>query len=116
VVAATLAKTLRKTVDLNVLRTTTEELLRSRGVFDVHAFGWLNEYDADPEVVGYAMWALNPPYDDVNAFQNNRPPDRLPTKAEQQLMELGDDSFGLMKTSRHFIGQALLHQPVVKPL
>ena len=105
------------TVDLDVLRKTTEELLCSRGVFDVDAFGWLNENDVDPEFVGYALWALYPPYEhDFNAFQNNAPPDRLPTKAEQQLMELGDDFFGLMKTSRHFIGHALLHQPVVKPL
>jgi hypothetical protein len=31
-------------------------------------------------------------------------------------MELGHDFFGLMKTARHFIGYALLHQPAVRPL
>jgi hypothetical protein len=46
---------LSMTVDLDVLRKTTEELLCSRGVFDVDAFGWLNENDVDPEFVGYAM-------------------------------------------------------------
>jgi hypothetical protein len=51
------------TVDLDNLRNTTEELLCSRGVYDVDAFGWLNEYDVDPEFVGYAMWALSPPYE-----------------------------------------------------
>jgi hypothetical protein len=43
-------------------------------------------------------------------------PARLPTEAEQQLIELGHDFFGLMKTARHFIGHALLHQPEVQPL
>jgi hypothetical protein len=104
-------------VDLDVLRKTTEELLCSRGVFDVDAFGWLNEDDVDPEFVGYAMWTLSPPYNhDFMGFQDDTPPDRAPTRAEQQLMELGHDFFGLMKTARHFIGHALLHQPSVSPL
>jgi len=105
------------TVELDLLRKTTEELLCSHGVFDVDAFGWLNEDDVDPEFVGYAMWALSPPYNhDFESWQNSTPPDRAPTKAEQQLMELGHDFFGLMKTARHFIGHALLHQPAVGPL
>jgi len=104
-------------VDLDALRKKTEELLLSRGVFDVDAFGWLYENDVDPEFVGYAMWALSPPYDhDFMAWQDQTPPARAPTKAEQQLMELGHDFFGLMKTARHFIGHALLHQPAVQPL
>jgi hypothetical protein len=103
------------TVDLDVLRNTTEELLCSRGVLDVDAFGWLDENDVDPEFVGYAMWALSPPYDHDDGWQNNTPPRREPTDAEQQLMELGHDFFGLMKTARHFIGHALLHQPAVLP-
>jgi hypothetical protein len=105
------------TVDLNVLRNTTEELLCKRGVLDVDAYGWLNENDEDPEFIGYAMWAQSPPYDhDFDGWQNNTPPGRVPTRAEQQLMELGHDFFGLMKTARHFIGQALLHQLAVPPL
>jgi hypothetical protein len=31
-------------------------------------------------------------------------------------MELGHDFFGLMKTARHFVGHALLHQPAVLPI
>jgi hypothetical protein len=105
------------TVDLDVLRKTTEKLLCSRGVFDVDAFGWLNEDDVDPEFFGYAMWTLNPPYDhDFEGWQNDTPPKRAPTKAEQKLMELGHDFFGLMKTTRHFIGLALVHQSAVPPL
>ena len=57
---------------LDVLRNSTEELLCSRGVFDVDAYGWLNENDEDPEFIGYAMWAQSPPYDhDYDAWQNN---------------------------------------------
>jgi hypothetical protein len=105
------------TVDLDVLRKTTEELLHGRGVFDVDAYGWLNADKVDPEFAGYAMWALSPPYDhDFEGWQNGTPPGRAPTRAEQQLMELGHDFFGLMKTARHFIGHALLHQPAVQPL
>src|SRR5882672_418197 len=103
-------------VDLDALRKKTEELLLSRGVFDVDAFGWLNEDDVDPEFVGYAMWTLSPPYDyDDEGWQNDTPPHRAPTEAEQQLMQLGHDFFGLMKTARYFIGHALLHQPTVRP-
>ena len=105
------------TVDLDVLRNATEELLRTRGVFDIDAYGWLNENDEDPKFIGYAMWALSPPYaHDFDGWQNNTPPGRAPTEAEQQLMELGHDFFGLMKTARHFIGHALLHQPAVPPI
>ena len=105
------------TVDLDALRKKIEELLHSRGVFDVDAFGWLNENDVDPEFVGYAMWALSPPYDHhfIN-WEDDTLPSRAPTEAEQRLMELGHDFFGLMKTARHFIGYALLHQPAVRPL
>jgi hypothetical protein len=103
--------------DPSMLRNTTEELLRNRAVFDVNSFGWLNENDADPEFIGYVMWILDPPYDhDMDAWQNRTPPGRAPTNAEQKLMELGHDFFGLMKTARHFIGHALLHQPAVRPL
>ena len=104
------------TVDLDALRKKIEKLLHSRDVFDVDAFGWLNEYDVDPEFVGYAMWALSPPYDHHLMRSSDEAPSRAATEAQQRLMELGHDFFGLMKTARHFIGYALLHQPAVRPL
>jgi hypothetical protein len=104
------------TVDIDALRKQKEELLSSRGVCDVDALGWLNEDDVDPDFVGYAMWALSSPYEhDSEGWQDDTPPGRAPTKAEQHLMELGHDFFGLMKMARHFIGHALLHQPEVQP-
>ena len=104
------------TVDLDALRKKIEELLHSRDVFDVDAFGWLNENDVDPEFVGYAMWALSPPYDHHLMRSFDDPPSRAATEPQQRLMELGHDFFGLMKTARHFVGHALLHQPAVRPL
>lgn len=105
------------TVDFDFLRNATEELLRGRRVFDVDSFGWLNENDEDPEFIGYVMWTLDPPYGLVfRGWPDKALPDRAPTKADQQLMELGHDFFGLGKTTRYFIGYALLHQPAVQPL
>lgn len=94
-----------------------EALLRVRRVFDIDHYGWLDEDDHDPEFVGYAMWTLNAPYEhDFIAWQDNRPPLRAATDQERTLMTWDHDFFGLMKTARHFIGQALIEQPNVKPL
>jgi hypothetical protein len=101
--------------ELKSLRNQAVERLERRSVFDIDAYGWLNADDVDPDLVGYAMWTLTPPYDhDFEAWQNNTPPGRSPTDREQRLMELGHDFFGLMKTARHFIGFALLVQPTVE--
>lgn len=95
---------------------TVEQLLLNRGVRDVDAFGWLDETEIDPEFTGYAMWALDPPYDhDFDAWQYDKPPRRSPNDRERKLMELGHDFFGLMKTSRYFIGHALRLQSSVGP-
>jgi hypothetical protein len=100
--------------DLGLLKKDAEVLLRARGVFDVDHYGWLNLEEIDPEFVGYVMWVQNPPYDhDFMGWQDDIPPKRAPTAQEQRLMELGSDFFGLMKTSRHFVGQMLLYQPHV---
>lgn len=103
--------------DFESLRTAAVEGLHQREVFDVDAYGWLNEYDVDPDFVGYAMWTTSPPYDhDFESWQQNVPPSQPPTAVQQRLMELGHDFFGLMKIARHFIGFALLAQPAVEPL
>jgi hypothetical protein len=103
--------------DFESLRTAAVEGLHQREVFDIDAYGWLNEDDVDPDFVGYAMWTTSPPYDhDFESWQRDVPPSRPPTVVQQRLMELGHDFFGLMKTARHFIGFALLAQPAVPPL
>jgi|GEM_PF-1367854 len=101
-------------VDLDALKKEAEGLLRARAVFDIDHYGWLNEDDMDPDFAGYAMWVEHPPYDhDVMGWQFNIPPKTAPTTQQQALMEYGSDFFGLMKTARHFIGQALLYEPHV---
>jgi hypothetical protein len=103
--------------DFDSLRRAASERLQARGVFDIDAYGWMNEDDVDPDFVGYAMWTTSPPYDhDFEAWQNDTPPGRPPTAVEQRLMELGHDFFGLMKTARHFVGFALLVQAAVEHL
>ena len=96
---------------------TAERLLRDRQVLDIDQYGWWDENEIDPDFVGYAMWQLTPPYEpDFDAWQRNVRPNRAPSDKERRLMEWGNDFFGLMKTARHFIGQALEEQPNVQPL
>lgn len=102
------------TVDLDALKKEAEALLHARAVFDIDHYGWLNEDDLDPDFAGYAMWGQSPPYDhDVMGWQFNIPPKTAPNTQQQALMEHGSNFFGLMKTARHFIGQALIYQPHV---
>ncbi len=94
-----------------------EVLLASRKVYDINSYGWWNEDQVDQKFVGYAMWDLNPPYEqDFDSWEKNVPPLRAPTERDAALLELGSDFSGLMKTARHFIGQALVDQPEERPL
>lgn len=105
------------TPDLQVVKDAAEALLRARGVRDIDSYGWLNLDEMDPDFVGHVMWVQVPPYDhDFMSWQHDVPPKRAPTAQERRLMELGHDFFGLMKTARHCIGQALLYEPHAKPM
>src|SRR5689334_15946593 len=90
------------------LKEEVESLLAASGVFDIDHYGWRDDGDVDQEFVGYAMWIQNPPYEhDFESWQRDTRPSRSPSAAEQRLIELGNDFFGLMKASRHFVGLAL---------
>jgi hypothetical protein len=105
------------TLELQAVKEAADELLRARGVLDIDSYGWLNLDDMDPDFQGYVMWVQQPPYDhEVMNWQHNIPPKRAPTQQEQSLMEFGHDFFGLMNTSRHHIGQALLFEPHADPM
>ncbi|HEX3111592.1 MAG TPA: hypothetical protein VHU41_21000, partial [Thermoanaerobaculia bacterium] len=83
----------------------------------IDSYGWRNLDHMNRDFLGYVMWVQVPPYDhDIMNWQANVPPKRAPTAQEQTLMELGHDFFGLMKTARHGIGQALLYEPHAKPM
>jgi len=105
------------TPELQAVKDDAETLLHARDVRDIDSYGWRNLDDPDPECRGYVMWVEVPPYDhDVMGWQFNTPPKQPPTVQQESLMELGHDFFGLMKTSRHFIGQVLLYEPHAKPM
>jgi hypothetical protein len=105
------------TTELRAVKDAAEALLRARGVEDIDSYGWLSMDDIDPDLSGYVMWVQVPPYDhDIMSWQYDVPPRRAPTAQEQALMELGHDFFGLMKTARHLIGQALLYEPHARPM
>ncbi|MEO8383124.1 MAG: hypothetical protein ABI779_25935 [Acidobacteriota bacterium] len=105
------------TPELQAVKDAANELLRARGVWDIDTYGWRNMDEMDPDFLGYVMWVQVPPYDhDIMRWQNDVPPRRAPTPQEQTLMELGHDFFGLMKTARHTIGQALLYEPNARPM
>lgn len=105
------------TPELQAVKDAAEALLHARDVEDIDFYGWLSMDEMDLNLLGYVIWVQQPPYDhDVMNWQYNRPPRRAPTAQEQTLMELGHDFFGLMKTSRHCIGLALLYEPHAKPV
>ncbi len=104
-------------VDLADLERDAEVALDARGVHRAENYGWQNEFETDPEDLGYAMWWEDPPYEhDLQAWQDRTKPYREPTEREQRLMELGADFFGFMKAVRYSIGLALLYQPRINPL
>jgi len=105
------------TPDLKSFKQAADALLEARGVLDIDRYGWLNLEEMDPDYLGYVMWVQVPPYDhDVMNWQHNIPPTVAPSDQELALMEFGHDFFGFMKTSRHFIGQALVYEPHAKPM
>lgn len=104
-------------VDLSELENDIEATLRACAVYSAENYGWLNEYEIDPDHAGYVMWWQDPPCEhDFDAWRNGTKPHREPTDREQRLMELGADFFGLMKVVRHSFGLALLYQPHLDPL
>lgn len=103
-------------VDLKALTDEIETAANAAGVYNVDAYGWRNHDEHDPDFVGYAMWATDPPFEtDFDAFQNGTTPKRVATATEQRLMELGTDFEGLMKAARYAIGSVLLHRSTVGP-
>jgi hypothetical protein len=86
-------------------------LLDEVGVRKIEDYGWLDADTEDPNETGYVMWLLDPPYEwDLDGRQNDTLPPRAPTKAEQRMMELIADFFGLMNAARHSIGLAKFYE------
>lgn len=43
------------------LKREVQTALKDASIHDINSYGWLNEYDADPEFVGHAMWQIEQP-------------------------------------------------------
>lgn len=96
------------------LRAKIELLLSAAKVWNLHSYGWINAYDADPEFIGHAMWQTDPPFEHdhlwgIRRRRNASPPPRpQPTEKEELLSVSGADFDGLMDAARMSIGLFLL--------
>jgi hypothetical protein len=45
------------------LKREVQTALKDASIHEINSDGWLNEYDADPEFVGHAMWQIDQPTD-----------------------------------------------------
>jgi hypothetical protein len=87
-----------------------ESALIGASVYDIGSYGWLNEYDADPDFIGHAMWQIDQPSLDEHALFGEAPVRRRPQEIEKEILTAGEDFCGLMQISRLSIGLTLLWQ------
>jgi hypothetical protein len=85
------------------------------GIYEIGAYGWLNENDVDDEYVGHAMWQLEPPLSHAldDPF-GERPVQMRPTEADKDSLVAGEDFCGMMRLARMSIALALMwrkHRP-----
>lgn len=84
-------------------------------IYDIGAYGWLNENDVDDEYVGHAMWQLEPPLS--HALEDpfgERPVHVRPTETDKGAVVAGEDFCGMMRLARMSIALALAwrkHRP-----
>lgn len=88
-----------------------KSVLQNAQVYDIYSYGWLNENDADPDMIGHAMWQTDQPYIDHNAVFGESPVHRRPAEIEKHVLTIGEDFCGLMQASRLSIGLALVWAP-----
>jgi hypothetical protein len=81
-------------------RREVESVLNEAFVYDIGSYGWLNENDADPELVGHAMWQTDQPSIDHNALFGETPVRRRPQEVEKDILTAGEDFCGVMQISR----------------
>ena len=71
---------------------------------------------SNPEYVGYAMWALTPPFEhDWEGLQRTGTVTYKPTKRDEVLLRNGEDFIGSMEFARRSLGTALCYAAVAKP-
>lgn len=91
------------------------ERLDERQVYDIGNYGWLDADTPDPELVGHAMWQVDPPleYQFHLGFGETLVSHR-PTDAEEVLAVSGSDFEGQMRLARMSLGLSLWQQQLAE--
>jgi hypothetical protein len=92
---------------LTAIESEVKLVLRDAQIYDIYSYGWINENDADPDMLGHAMWQVDQPELDHNAIFGESPVHRRPAEVEKHIMTIGEDFCGLVEASRLSIGLAL---------
>jgi hypothetical protein len=92
---------------LSAIKREVESALQDAKIYDIDSC-WLNETDPDPELIGHAMWQIDQPQIDYNDLWGELPILRRPAEVEKQILTLGEDFDGLMRTSRLSLGLSLV--------
>lgn len=90
------------------LKREVQTALNDSSIYDIGSYGWLNEYNADPEFIGHAMWQIDQPPIDQSALFGEGPVRRRPKDIEIEILTSGEDFCGVMEASRLSIGLALI--------
>jgi hypothetical protein len=90
------------------LKREVQTALKDASIYDIGSYGWLNEYEADPEFIGHAMWQIDQPPIEQSALFGEGPVRRRPKNIEREILTSGEDFCGVMEASRLSIGLALI--------
>jgi hypothetical protein len=90
------------------LKREVQAALKDASIYDISSYGWLNEYEADPEFIGHAMWQIDQPPIEQSALFGEGPVRRRPKDIEREILTSGEDFCGVMEASRLSIGLALI--------
>jgi hypothetical protein len=86
-------------------------VLNENGIYDIDAYGWLNDEDVDSEYVGHAMRQLEPPFQhDFGLFEGRAAAAPRPSEAVELLYVATEDFISTMQLARLSIGLLLMHE------
>ncbi|MCP3468026.1 hypothetical protein [Bradyrhizobium sp. CCGUVB23] len=95
----------------DTLHAEAERLLTAAKIWKLGNFGWLNAYDADPDLFGHAQWQTDPPIDNpmiFNARGTHKAAQPEPPEWLKTIAIAGADFEGLMEAARMSMGLLLL--------
>ncbi len=101
--------------ELERLESAVADVLKTAGLYDIGSYGWRNENEPDPELVGHAMWQVDQPLGQaLMDTLGERPVRDRPSARDKHVLVAGEDFCGMMRLARLSIGLALLwraHRP-----